>query len=71
MDYLHWRSLLARNRQRHENNRGRSLQNRNLKAYLHVRFQGTILHLYSSLQRIEIICLLSKPTSLMRNRTYV
>jgi hypothetical protein len=40
-------------------------------AYLHVRFQGTILHLESLFYRIKTYCLFSKPAGLMRNRTDV
>jgi hypothetical protein len=37
------------------------------KAYLNVRFQGTILHKASSFQRIKIINFFSKSAGLMRN----
>ncbi len=43
----------------------------NLKAYLHVWFQGAILNKASTFQRIEIIFFFSKPAGLMQNQTYV
>jgi hypothetical protein len=46
-----------------------SFCNRPFKIYLHVRFQGAILHKASTFQRIEII--FSKPAGLMRNQTEV
>ncbi len=48
-----------------------SFCNRPFKIYLHVRFQGAILHKASTFQRVEIIFFFSKPAGLMRNQTEV